>query len=103
MRDTKWWQRMMEVESGKGVEEDSEKSEFVSKNASDETQIVEELVYPFQLTLIMMEQYEDSAFNRENLGDAYSEILIKILRSVKFWGFPVPPWLPNRLGKLGVL
>lgn len=99
MRDLRYWRRMMENEE---VEEEV-KVENSSKVENDEIQIIEEVNYPYRLTEIMLQQYQDPAFNRAHLGDAYVEVLVKLLRSAKFWHISVPRWLLDRLRSLGVL
>ncbi len=100
MRDTRYWRRLMENEE---VVTEDDSAETVSKTESDETQIIEEVVYPFTLTETLLQQYEDPAFNRSNLGDAYAEVLVKLLRSAKFWRISIPRWLLDRLQTFGVM
>jgi hypothetical protein len=100
MRDTRYWRRMMEND---GSLPEVETGETATKTEIDETQIIEEVVYPFRLTEGMLQQYQDPAFNRSNLGDAYVEVLVKLLRSAKFWRISIPRWLLDRLNTFGVL
>lgn len=97
MRDHKFWKRLMEAETEEELPADGEQGEEYSKTVSDETQIIEELVYPFELTRKMMQSYEDPAYNVDQLGDAYPEVLRKLLRSVRFWRMKAPVWLLSRV------
>jgi hypothetical protein len=101
MKDTRYWRRLME---GANEEVDPEmEEEHISKTESDEIQIVEEIVYPFRLTEKMLVDYEDPAYNRSHLGDVYQEVLVKLLRSAKFWRISIPRWLLDRLKSFGVI
>ena len=100
MRDLRYWRQMMENHD---VGEEPHEVETSSKIENDETQIIEEVNYPYNLTDMMLQQYKDPAFNRANLGDAYVEVLVKLLRSARFWHISVPRWLLDRLQRFGVL
>jgi hypothetical protein len=100
MRDTRYWRKMME---NSDTVPENDTTETASKTEIDETQIIEEVVYPFRLTDTLLQQYQDPAFNRSNLGDAYVEVLVKLLRSAKFWRISIPRWLLDRLKTFGVL
>lgn len=98
MRDVKFWKKLMEADIGDEVEEIPQES--VSKTESDETQIIEELVYPYEMTARMMGQYEDPVFNRRQLADNYLSVLIKLERSIKYWRLTIPKWLISRIQNL---
>jgi len=94
VRDTKYWRQLMEA----GVEDD---------DVPDENEIdvepLHEVVFPYELTERLLKIYEDPTYNRQYSVDVYREILLKLLRSVKYWRLDTPRWLPNRLRSLGAL
>ena len=96
MRDRKFWKTLMEADTEADLPDGDAKEEEVSKTDSDETQIIEELVYPFELTRKMMQSYEDPVYNRDQLGNAYPEVIRKLLRSTMFWRMRAPVWLISR-------
>jgi len=98
MRDKKYWRVLMESEPGEEIPEPDDIPE-----TPEEAIIMDDLVFPYQLTETMLVDYEDPAHNRENLRDGYGEIMTKLLRSAKYWRIAVPKWLPNRMGKMGIL
>ena len=99
MRDRKYWQRAMEAEGEIDRSPDEVQEERVSKHESDDTQIIEELVYPYTLTLQLLDQYSDPLFKRDELGETYPQVMIKILRSCQYWRIAIPKWLGQRLGR----
>lgn len=90
----------MEADVGQEVEEEAPSEESASKSEREETQILEELVYPFELTARMVKLYSDPVYNRENLGEAYPQVLLKLYRSLRFWREKPPVWLVNRVRDL---
>lgn len=89
----------MEADLGEEID-DSSAEESVTQQDRDDTQILEELVYPFELTARMINLYSDPAYNRENLGEAYPQVLLKLYRSIRFWREKPPAWLVNRVRDL---
>ena len=99
MRDVKYWQRVMEADYGEEIDEVPPEEEEGGPAAEP----LLEVVFPYNLTEHMLELYEDPGFNRNYSVDIYREILVKLLRSVKYWRLNVPRWLPTRLRSLGAL
>lgn len=92
MKDHKYWKTRMEASPEDALEQ-----------APDDIDPLEEMVYPYSLTESMVKTYEDPAHNRDYSVDIYREILLKLLRSCKYWRFATPKWLPQRLRSLGAL
>ena len=98
MRDKKYWKMFMEAEGD--VEASPEESEETTDRVDqEETQIIEELVYPYELTTRMTQLYADPLYKRLELGELYSEAMWKLLRSLKYWRLRIPNWLVGRLRK----
>jgi hypothetical protein len=98
MRDMKYWQKIMEADYGEDPPDEQEALED-----ADAAEPLLEVVYPYSLTEHMVQVYADPAYNRNYSVDIYREILVKLLRSVKYWRLDTPRWLPTRLRSLGAL
>lgn len=71
--------------------------------APKETNEPEEIIevnYPFDLTCKLLQLYEDPVYNKAELGEFYVEILLKILRSARYWRIEIPKWLIQRVKSL---
>ncbi len=80
-----------------------EQDEVPSEDKVEQPAAVEylsEVVYPFELTDNLLNLYRDPVYNREELGDAYREVLLKMLRSAKYWRMDIPEWLIRRVKSL---
>lgn len=99
MRDQKYWRRLMESAPGEEVPEE----EKGGSESTDEVMMLDELVFPYDLTLRLTNLFEDPVYKRDELGDAYGEFLLKLFRSVRYWRIPTPRWLSARLINLGVI
>lgn len=96
MRDAKYWKTVMEASAGEDIPD--------TPPVEDEIEPLMEIVYPYNLTEQMVKIYEDPAYGRATIQiDIYREIMVKLLRSVKYWRQEIPRWLPQRLRTLGVL
>lgn len=95
MKDTRYWRQIMEAESEEDIPE--------NPGEVDESSALPEVVYPYNLTEQMLQDYVDPAYNRRYSVDVYREIIVKLLRSAKYWRMDIPKWLPGRLRSLGVL
>ena len=56
-------------------------------------EILEELVYPYEMTHQMLEQYENPAFVVDRLDGSRQMIMMKLYRSCRYWRTPAPKWL----------
>lgn len=93
MRDTKYWKQLMEVGD----------TDVPPPEEHDDVEPLMEVVFPCNLTEQMVKTYEDPAYARHYSVDIYREIMVKLLRSVKYWRLDIPRWLPSRLRSLGAL
>lgn len=96
MRDIRYWKQIMEAETEEEIPD-------LSPDDLDESSALPEVVYPYTLTEQMLQDYNDPAYNRRYSVDVYREIIVKLLRSAKYWRMDIPKWLPGRLRSLGVL
>lgn len=70
------------------------------ENKTSETEILEEIVFPEDMTFRLLDSYQDPLYNREFLGDSYSELMIKLYRSVRRWKIECPAWLKIRVNSI---
>lgn len=86
----------MEAGAGEDVPEDAPED-------SEDAETLLEVVYPYGLSEQMLREYADPAHNRMYSVDVYREVLLKLLRSARYWRMTIPKWLPGRLRNFGVL
>lgn len=84
------------------MENDSEAIENTPEEVEDagETETLEEIVFPEDVTLRLLEYYHDPLYNREFLGSSYPELMIKLYRSVRRWRIECPKWLKIRVNSV---
>ena len=83
-----------ETDRGEMLSEDTD-SIMQTSISQDNLMVMEELVYPYELTLEMLKQYKGCMFNAEG---TVLPIMRKLHRSCVFWRTEVPNWLNILIG-----
>lgn len=91
MRDRQYWKTLLEQK---------EEPDDAPQEEASPVEYVDEIVFPYKLTETMLLLYRDPVYNRKELGEVYQEVLIKLLRSAKYWRFDIPYWLVQRVQDL---
>ena len=83
-------------ENGAANTEDSSEQDMNGSEdpLAPEDMLIEELVYPYEITEELCRSYEREVFNS---AIPLKPLLIKLYRSVKYWRLKMPPWLVRRL------